>query len=258
MSLNWCQGPARNYIDKAIQTDRLCSQLHTGQELSVKTSSDTSAHSSCIHSSTAHSPKSLRDSADTMEHPFAMDALPLTFSDCRPAQLGPSWSPTTSRRPHSQLFYSRPNIKLRPLPVQRIVSLPEMFASGTPLDAGKTDQEIARTMRVVSLPEHEHDKGSPATASIEKSLSFDSHDFSLDTPFHSSRQGSIHDKIHPSSLPQTPSPPSSPESILITDKNDHAPESYIRQSIYQCSPSHRDDDGGAPNLPLRILYQLLS
>ena len=45
------------------------------------------------------------------------------------------------------------------------------------------------------------------------------------------------ERLYPADLPQTPSPPSSPESVTIIGNNTHVPGSFLRQ------PGYTDNDG---------------
>ena len=92
--------------------------------------------------------------------------------------------------------------------------------------------------RFVSMPE----RGKYASILVKDSLlekqSIDDLD---DTSNHEQMK-----RPYPADMPQTPSPPSSPESITIIGNNTHIPGSFLRR------PGYTDDDGQSPYLHLDI------
>lgn len=128
------------------------------------------------------------------------------FTEPKPRRLTP-------RKPYS-FSYNRPSGSFSS--TSRFSSLP-----------GPSLPIIHETSRVASMPEYQL---LPSDLSAENSNSseyFDSH-----SSYDSSRllAGSMHSRIQLSQsiLPQTPSPPSSPESIMIIGNNVQVTQSFLR------------------------------
>lgn len=83
----------------------------------------------------------------------------------------------------------------------------------------KTVYSDSGRLRVVSLPEH---------ISRESCLSIEHEDL---------EKLSTRNRGYPSDLPQTPSPPSSPDSVVIVGNETHVPSSFFQ--------SHVDEDGNS-------------
>jgi hypothetical protein len=148
-------------------------------------------------------------------------------------RLSPSTSVSrhTSSRP--QLLYNRP-IEPHAL-AKRIVSLPES-PFGTPCNLRATHDSAG--MRIVSLPETM--RCSPQ--STDNASCLDSFGTSVDTSLDISSGN--HRKSRTKSnldIPRTPSPPSSPDSILIIDNDVHLPNLFL----YGHKNTVIEDDEGA-------------
>lgn len=259
MSFTWSKEPPRSYTEKATQTEEAvhsnkpCTQACRDAE--VRTPSRVSVNSPSTQSATAYTIESPHDKHNNKPTVKALSALfPMTFTEYRPKPV------LDPRRSHKQiqLLFSRPSAEPMSPAGKRIVSLPEVSASGILSDSNKPGCVASRTMRVVSLPELERSARSPVTTSIDNSLSFDTSEFSLDTSYRSSRQGSLHMAARASPLsdmPQTPSPPSSPGPISITDSHTYVPGS-IR--VHQHNGGHTKDDGGMYGYVVLELLELIS
>ncbi|KAJ7647070.1 hypothetical protein FB45DRAFT_821669 [Roridomyces roridus] len=172
-------------------------------------------------------------------HSHTIDA----YSGSSGHAVGPTRSPPT-RKHHPQLPYSRPS-HIQSL-TQRVLSLPET----SPPHSTRVPPEIRR----VSL------SGLPRA-----SLSFsDNTNESSDTSFLSdNRSGSSRPRrSFPSSdVPQTPSPPSSPESVMIIGNDKQVPISFLRQ---KAKAAYEDDNGdwiswaSSPPKPIPALHGPLS
>ena len=81
-------------------------------------------------------------------------------------------------------------------------------------------------LRLVSMPE----RGKYASVSAKDSLLEKQCMDDLDNT-------NNHERLYPADLPQSPSPPSSPESVTIIGNNTHVPGSFLRQ------PNYTDNDG---------------
>ena len=84
-------------------------------------------------------------------------------------------------------------------------------------------------LRLVSMPE----RGKYASVSAKDSLLGKQCTGDLDNSDNYEQMG----RLYPADLPQTPSPPSSPESVTIIGNNTHVPGSFLRQCGYT------DNDG---------------
>ncbi|KAG2146026.1 uncharacterized protein EDB93DRAFT_1150597 [Suillus bovinus] len=140
--------------------------------------------------------------------------------------VSPMCAPLISRRvPRRKLFLveRRPEGKTVE---RRMISMPDdMLARHINLDSHNG-------MRVVSMPEY-------LAAAADLSLD------SIESPSAGASFGSSYvEKRHrvrvcppPSDVPHTPSPPSSPESILIIDSHTQLPDGFLRQRYSKKSPS---------------------
>ncbi|KAJ6499090.1 hypothetical protein C8R45DRAFT_1126242 [Mycena sanguinolenta] len=153
---------------------------------------------------------------------------------------GPTRSPLTSRK-HAQLPYSRPsNVNST---IQRILSLPETCPPYV--------TQVPRETRGVSLSERPR-------ASL--SFSDNTPESSAETSFFSeNRSGSPRTRrsLPSSDMPHTPSPPSSPESVMIIGNDMQVPISFLRQ---KAESKRVYDDGGwiswasSPPKPIPALH----
>jgi hypothetical protein len=212
---------AKNYIDQAIQTevqDSLFEPVlgqthtlnHTGIELEKGDSDSAYTHSLA-----------------TLAEPTATLHL-LSSTPSAPASL------RTPKR--SQLLYSRPTESH--VLAKRMVSLPE-FPFEVPCDSRAAHD--AAGMRIVSLPEAMI--WSPQ--STDKASYLDSFGTSVDTSHTSSGNDLGHRKLLAYSkldIPRTPSPPSSPESVLIIDNDIHIPNLFLYGHSHKNMVT--EDDGG--------------
>ncbi|KAJ7072117.1 hypothetical protein C8F01DRAFT_230437 [Mycena amicta] len=152
---------------------------------------------------------------------------------------GPMRSPHLSRK-HPQFPYRRPS--------QRVFSLPET----SPPYATVT----ARETRGVSLTER-------ARVSLTFSDNTPEISSSVETSFRSeTRSGSSRARrsLPSSDIPHTPSPPSSPESVMIIGNNMQVPMAFLRQ---KAKPNHDEETGwiswaSSPPKPIPALHGPLS
>jgi hypothetical protein len=203
---------AKNYVDQAIQTEvqdslfePVLGQTHTSIELEKG------------------------DSAYT--HSLAEPSVTLHL-----LSQSPSASASLRTPKRSQLLYSRPTESH--VLAKRMVSLPE-FPFEVPCDS-RTAHDAAG-MRIVSLPKAMI--WSPQ--SIDKASYLDSFGTSADTSHTSSGNDLGHRKLCAYSkldIPRTPSPPSSPESVLIIDNDIHLPNLFLYGHSHKNMVT--EDDGG--------------
>ncbi len=116
-------------------------------------------------------------------------------------------------------------------PTKRVASLPNIT------DIGGIAVRPEKQVRIVSMPERnchgklEHTRVEKADTSISTDISYHSADSGKEcTPQEAGTK-----RIYPIDLPQTPSPPSSPESIMIIANESQVSGSFLRRST--------DEDG---------------
>ncbi|KAG6920292.1 hypothetical protein DXG01_005061 [Tephrocybe rancida] len=134
-------------------------------------------------------------------------------------------------------------------------------------------------MRVVSLPEAgalkssseklvSNSNTSPSTQDYSSSLEYIDTSLETSISYRSSRTGSVHRNIRnftPSDMPATPSPPSSPESILVVGNDARISRTFLRQcSISGPKACDAEDETGwitwasSPPRPIPALHGPLS
>lgn len=136
---------------------------------------------------------------------------------------GPVRSPGSRRQRHPQIIYGRPT-ELKSSN-RRVVSLPENLPPRIiQLEAAKPN-----TLRIVSMPDRPRPGLSGSDISME--LYEQSESSCTDMSRFSTTDSSAYHRHrgYPRDIPETPSPPSSPESIMIISNNSHVPLSFLRQ-----------------------------
>ncbi|KAG1802780.1 uncharacterized protein HD556DRAFT_1332446 [Suillus plorans] len=164
--------------------------------------------------------------------------------------VSPMCAPLISRRvPRRKLFLVERHPEGKTVE-RRVISMPDdMSAQRIKLDSQDS-------MRVVSMPEY-------LAAAVDLSLD------SIESPSAGASFGSSYiEKRHrvrvcppPSDVPHTPSPPSSPESILIIDSHAQLPDGFLRQrySKKTASPGHGWTTwASSPPRPIPALHGPLS
>ncbi|CAK5281617.1 unnamed protein product [Mycena citricolor] len=240
MTLAHSPARVKQYADRAVQTE--CHELLDAHYFKVATPR--------VDGSPKPYPLSHKSSKrKIMESPVFEAAY--SHSPPQATLVGPTRSP--SSRKHVQLPYSRPSAQVYALS-QRVTSLPEPSIRKT--------QPIHETRRV-SLSEYPN-------ASIRHSLSFtdnmiESASPSVETSFET-RSGSVSSRARrslPSSdMPHTPSPPSSPESVMIIGNHMQVPISFLQNKTK--SRDVYDENGGwiswsdSPPKPIPALHGPLS
>ena len=116
------------------------------------------------------------------------------------------------------ISYGRPS-EPRLSTKKRVVSLTSISSTGKFKAAMPGDK-----LRLVSMPE----RGKYASVSVKDSLLETQCIDDLDIT-HDHEQM---ERLYPADLPQTPSPPSSPESVTIIGNNTHVPGLFLRQPGY--------------------------
>jgi hypothetical protein len=190
--------PTKSYVDRAVQTD------YSGLTTSNCTASF-SQHLECVGASEAAISGAAR-SLDTLQ--FSLES----------AYIQPS-----RQDKYSAITYSRPSGQIPASYEKRVVSLPD-FAS--PVNA-----VVETRTRVVSMPEHSNKLDSSASKAQAESLispDADCYSSNISTP------GQVHrrkrERPYPSDMPRTPTPPSSPDSILIIgNEESKVSDSFLRR-----------------------------
>jgi hypothetical protein len=119
------------------------------------------------------------------------------------------------------IVYGRPS-EPRLSTKKRVISLSSVSSTGKLKNTGTM---LGDKLRLVSMPE----RGKYASVSVKDSL--------LEKQCIDDSDNSNNQRLYPADLPQTPSPPSSPESITIIGNNTYVPGSFLRQ------PGYIDNDG---------------
>lgn len=224
--------PSKRYVDRAVQTSHTCSTQSCTQ---FSTPGD--AHRVPIPSSGCNELSSERqvahtESGDERSH---LETLETCFSD----DAGSTRSAYTrtgigSRCPSERIFQPK-----------RLNSLPN--ASGT------TEHSLGRAdnrARIVSMPERDklgnlehpvHTETSHGELSDSTDISY----YSADSDQGLAGQKSDVERLYPADLPQTPSPPSSPDSVMIIANGGQVAGCFLRRSS-------TDDDGTYALLSIQI------
>ncbi|KDQ57842.1 hypothetical protein JAAARDRAFT_194109 [Jaapia argillacea MUCL 33604] len=230
------------YLERGVQTDSPPYSLKS-QDLAV---------SKCMQSPTIWP---IEASAVTPSHDTTFYGSAYSHTSPSPIDLGPALSLAMD----SRRLFKYPNLA-RNLPSQpqtissRIVSLPD----NSPFISARALLE-ANSLRAVSLPQD-----FKAVANATRSFSDDAEvslcaDFS-DVSLH---ERSLRKRIcsRSSDLPRTPSPPSSPESVVFIANHSHLPDAFLRHANMKTVPL---DDAGwiawtsSPPRPIPALHGPLS
>ncbi|KAJ7702976.1 hypothetical protein B0H17DRAFT_1175834, partial [Mycena rosella] len=235
----------KDYVDRGVQTD-------LPRRLSRPESSTSKPINPRVYDPPApHTPPTTLKSSSASHSPtldLAYSHSPTSGRHSIPVHAaGPTRSPPTSRK-HPQLPYSRPS-QLNSTTTQRVLSLPETSPYVT---------QLPRETRGVSLSERPRASLSFSDNTIESSVS-------AETSFLSdNRSGSSRPRrsFTSSDMPHTPSPPSSPESVMIIGNDMQVPISFLRQKV-KASKVYEDDGGwiswaSSPPKPIPALHGPLS
>lgn len=231
---------AKDYVDRGVQTI-------TSSPPSVKTwtpwlarslsktSSSRAEKGSLSGCSSVVSPKSHSHSSTQLDSAYSHSLPPDSPSPVRSAAI--------TRRMHKrqQTPYSRPIQQ----PNKRVVSLPR-----DPLYDTKTLLEPT-TMRVVSLPDR------LPSSFPENSFSSDSISLHTEQSFitRDDRYSRIRRVCSSVDAPHTPSPPSSPDSVLIIDDQDQLSDTFLRRKSISDSQQLFSDDEGTLDFSPFCLHQ---
>lgn len=117
---------------------------------------------------------------------------------------------------------------------KRVVSLPDPSAQ----EAVTSE----RNMRIVSMPEFTrfstlNHRTMLQSSQTNSSFSSDASHNSVEPPVQ--RWPLSHNKMYPLDIPQTPSPPSSPDSVVIIGNEPHVSGSFLRRSCTDDDGKHR-------------------
>ena len=190
--------PQKHYANCGIQTDFY--DVSSGSNVLASESDTTLANGSLVFES-AYS-----QSPDSQNHD-----LPSLLSSryCLDRSTG--------------IAYGRPS-EPRLSTKKRVISLTSVSSTGN-----FKATMLGEKLRLVSMPE----RGKYANVSGKDSLQGKQCIDDLDNANNHEEM----ERLYPADLPQTPSPPSSPESVTIIGNNTHVPGSFLRQ------PGYTDNDG---------------
>ncbi|KAL6310360.1 hypothetical protein BKA93DRAFT_820793 [Sparassis latifolia] len=237
---------AKQYIERSVQTDILA-QIVTppSPTLSTRMSSVLSRTSDSVAAGHSPSPSHSRSSTQ-----FDIEsAYSQTTDGSSPTH---SFSTTARTYKRQQIAFNRPSKPFK-IASTRLVSLPETVS------AFSTKSALQKTARVVSMP----------TSLEDPSLLSDDFDLSAHSgePFISEDEEGSRVRVHShaTDTPHTPSPPSSPESILIIANKNSLSEGFLRHNIRieETSTPHPDNEGwiswaNSPPRPIPALHGPLS
>ena len=235
--------PIKGYVDRGIQTICTPTSLWLGCSVSNPMNSSTRAHNGSLSEYSSNAPTSV------LSHSRSSSMLDSAYSHSLPPDSpSPIRSGKIARRMYKrQKPYSRPGFqKLK----KRVVSLPE----DPPMHHTETIRE-STTLRVVSLPDHLPSSsmftGSNSSDIIDASLFIDHSVFVGDEQF-----SRIRVRPPPLDGSHTPSPPSSPDSVLIIENNHQLAETFLRSNPSQ--PLFSDNEGCIkPIAFLCLIYNLI-
>lgn len=234
----------KDYVDRGIQTDSSRSPSNS------PVWGFSAARKACNHRVYDGSPSSPQDTSNNT--PFRTStqldsayiySLPPDSDSPSPTSVESGAIPT-SRRAYKnlQLSYNRPSESLN-VSKKRVVSLPETV----PPDSRKTILSSS-TLRVSSMSERPKPSASyldsrPSQNCFEIAASTDTSYLSADDGYSRSRARAFPSA---SDVPHTPSPPSSPESVMIIETDVQIPHTFLRNKPAPESHSAYSDDEGAP------------
>jgi hypothetical protein len=236
------------YIDQGVQTESL------------------RVSSPCPNASTSLARRSRRRTSDPINdkdavHKCTNDILDPACRDLkRPdlaynhhfeAETNPNGLRQVSRRKHARINHDRSSRTRQG--TSRVVSLPET----TPLHSIKSMLE-STTQRIASMSERPKPDMSPQDAA---SLDGFEASASTETSYLTADEGPYlprHAGFLSLDVPHTPSPPSSPESVMIIENSIHLPQSFLRHNSSLKSHPHstfhdRDEGEFGECLPTRNL-----
>ncbi|TFK44397.1 hypothetical protein BDQ12DRAFT_717553 [Crucibulum laeve] len=225
----------RYYVDCAIQTDmqnRHIASPNSRHSLTscsspLSTNSRPTSRPNEISNKVSSNIAPLRRSIVLDSSPTNKEALSTraVTSNIRSSQH------SSSHYKHSDLLYARPSGS-RTSEI-RVISLPEASSVFKVKAEG--------TMRVVSMPDCIHPSFPQSSPSMDRSyIELSGSTGTMESNFDDSFVE--HHRLKLSNLPQTPSPPSSPESVMIINHSANVPRSFLskKQASYD---AYTDEDG---------------
>jgi hypothetical protein len=224
----------KGYVDRGIQTISPPATIWLARSVSSSTqNSSTRAHNGSLSEYSSNAPTS------THAHSRSSSKLDSAYSHSLPPDSpSPVRSMITARRTfkRQKTPYSRPS----PEKLQtRVVSLPDnppMYRTDAARDS--------TTLRVVSVPDHLPSSymsiGNNTPDVTDPSLCLDHSVFAGDE-----KNSRIRVRPPQVNTPHTPSPPSSPDSVLFIDDNHQLSKTFLCHNSVQKSQQLLSDDDGA-------------
>ncbi|KAG6885971.1 hypothetical protein C0993_006898 [Termitomyces sp. T159_Od127] len=251
----------KTYVEKAIQTlqvDKPVPNPSLYHDQDFRPNHDDEKTSAAIHTDEESTPV---DAAYSYSESLCLSQSPDSASSNQP-------KPYRAPKP-AQLPRNRPNrVKNQG---KRVVSLPESAQLKSSSDNLRIPADDGPSLRVVSLPGPELRNNpsmrSPSSTQDDLSSTVEYLDSSLDTSYRSGT-GSMHPDSRgfpPSDMPMTPSPPSSPESVLVVGNESRVSKTFLRQcNMSSGKTCDAEDEAGwitwasSPPRPIPALHGPLS
>ncbi|KJA20728.1 hypothetical protein HYPSUDRAFT_55884 [Hypholoma sublateritium FD-334 SS-4] len=235
----------KRYVNRAIQTDSDYTQFLTQPLSQGDTLTPIVSLSSSLVEQQAiqQKPTDIRTQLGAQDDAYTQSPTPETAVDVAEmtSRSVPKQPGIGSGQPSGQISSTK-----------RLASLPNIT------DTGEIAVRLERQARIVSMPERncdgklQHTRVGDADTSGSTDISY----YSADSGKGCTRQEVGTERIYPVDLPQTPSPPSSPESVMIIANESQVSGSFLRRS---CT----DEDGwiswaSSPPRPIPALHGPLS
>lgn len=216
-------GTTKEYVDRAVQTASVTITSDPATVLAAiglpRTLGALPVASFEGHQSSSTPPLAQRDGA--YSHSTPPDS-----------PISPIFAPLISRRPPKRKQAIQGRYPMSELANRRIVSMPE--------NQGETSIMPCHNhgVRGVSMPSHVRPVSGPSVDFLSSPSTAAGDSFGS----YSGRRERVRVFHAPSDVPQTPSPPSSPDSILIIGAGAQFPEGFLRKK-YSPEPLIEEDEG---------------
>ncbi|KIK92828.1 hypothetical protein PAXRUDRAFT_146469 [Paxillus rubicundulus Ve08.2h10] len=234
-------GTTKEYVDRAVQT----------RSVTITSDPATVSAAICLPRSSTPPIASFEDHQSSSTPPPAQRDGAYSHSIPSESPTGPIFAPLISRRPQKRKQAIQGRYPVSELANRRIVSMPE--------NQGETSISPCHNhgIRGVSMPTHVRPVSGPF-------VDFFSSPSAAGDSFgsFSGRRERVRVVHAPSDVPQTPSPPSSPDSILIIGAGAQFPEGFLRKK-YSPEPLMEEDEdwvawANSPPRPIPALHGPLS
>ncbi len=235
----------KEYMNRGIQTDAL-DRLPDLSDREINNTNDAASH---IYGDTDVSVSFHSSALDNSGSPSSLETSAYTHGDSDISSPPASTIKATTRTYKKQhLEFRQPSgaQTLKSISA-RIVSLPETTSTYS------AKRELNKTKRVVSMTERIRSFQEPQVSGL-----YDD-DISLDTLGSDNIPSRVRVHSNVTDMPHTPSPPSSPESIVFIANKNHLAEDFLRRKMHaeEPLPSVNPDGEGELHLLLSPLPRLI-